>query len=127
MAYVLQQLANAMPVAALYAALAFGYSIAFGMTRRADIVFGALFAFSGQIYLLFTAIGWNALVLILPAALAFGAAVSVAYTLIAGYWVGRSVMLPQPAGWRWTERGFGCLASSISGSFSGASMASRSA
>lgn len=94
MAYVLQQLANAMPVAALYAALAFGYAVAFGMTRRADIVFGALFAFAGQMYLLFTAIGWSALILVLSAALAFGAVVSAAYTLVAGYWVGRTVMLP---------------------------------
>lgn len=94
MAYFLQQLANAVPIAALYAALAFGYAVAFGMTRRADIVFGALFAFAGQMYLLFTSIGWSALILVLPAALAFGAVVAAAYTLVAGYWVGRTVMLP---------------------------------
>ncbi len=37
MAYLLQQLANAVPLAALYAALAFGYAVAFGVTKRADI------------------------------------------------------------------------------------------
>ncbi|MBO3759715.1 branched-chain amino acid ABC transporter permease [Ciceribacter sp. L1K22] len=94
MAYFLQQLVNAIPIAALYAALAFGYSVAFGMTRRADIVFGGLFAFAGQIYLLFTAMGWNAFILVLPAALVMGGLVSLGYTLAAGYWVGKSVMLP---------------------------------
>jgi len=48
MAYLLQQLANAVPLAALYATLAFGYSIAFGVMKRADITYGALFAFAGQ-------------------------------------------------------------------------------
>ncbi|MGO7924803.1 hypothetical protein ACC755_37920, partial [Rhizobium ruizarguesonis] len=37
MAYLLQQLANSVPLAALYAALAFGYAVAFGVTKRADI------------------------------------------------------------------------------------------
>ena len=41
MAYLLQQLANAVPLCALYAALAFGYAIGFGVTRRADITYGA--------------------------------------------------------------------------------------
>ncbi len=73
MAYLLQQPANAIPLAALYAALAFGYSLAFGVTKRADITYGAIFAFAGQILLLFTDFGYNRLWLILPAALAFGA------------------------------------------------------
>lgn len=94
MAYLLQQLANAIPLAALYAALAFGYSIAFGVTRRADITYGALFAFSGQMLLLFTDVGYTRLFLILPAALALGAAISVAYTMGAGLWIGRSLMQP---------------------------------
>lgn len=94
MAYCLQQIANAVPVAALYAALAFGYSLAFAMTRRADLVYGALFAFAGQIFLLFTGYGWSQFYLVLPAALAFGAASAAAYAVIAGIWVGRTVMLP---------------------------------
>ena len=71
MAYFLQQIANAAPVAALYAALAFGYSIAFAVTRRADVAYGALFAFAAQMFVLFASVGWTRLWLVLPAALAF--------------------------------------------------------
>ncbi|MDM9629235.1 branched-chain amino acid ABC transporter permease [Rhizobium sp. S152] len=94
MAYLLQQLANAIPLAALYATLAFGYSLAFGVTRRADITYGAIFAFSGQILLLFTDIAYNRLWLILPAAIALGALASLAYSIVATVWIGRSVMRP---------------------------------
>lgn len=69
MAYLLQQLANAVPLAALYAALAFGYAVAFGVTKRADITYGAIFAFAGQILLLFTELAFNRFWLVLPAAL----------------------------------------------------------
>ncbi|MBW9112859.1 branched-chain amino acid ABC transporter permease [Rhizobium cauense] len=94
MAYLLQQLANAVPLAALYAALAFGYAVAFGVTKRADITYGAIFAFSGQILLLFTDIGYNRLWLVLPAALVLGALFSVVYSMLAAVWIGRSIMLP---------------------------------
>lgn len=94
MPYFLQQIANAVPLAALYAALAFGYALAFGMTKRADITYGALFAFSGQIYLLFADYGWNRLYLVMPAALGFGAAVAVLYSLGAGWLIGAAVMRP---------------------------------
>lgn len=94
MAYLLQQLALAVPLAALYAALAFGYAIAFGVTKRADLAYGALFAFGGQIYVLFVDSGWNQFRLIMPAALTFGAAVSLAYTAGVGYFAGRYVMAP---------------------------------
>lgn len=94
MAYLLQQLVLSVPLAAFYAALAFGYAIAFGVTKRADLAYGALFAFSGQIYVLFVATGWNELRLILPASLAFGAVVSLAYAAGAGIFIGRSIMAP---------------------------------
>ncbi|WP_411035226.1 branched-chain amino acid ABC transporter permease [Shinella sp. BYT-45] len=94
MAYFLQQIANAVPVAALYAALAFGYSIAFSVTRRADVGYGALFAFSAQMFVLFSGYGWNGLWLVLPAALAFGAAMALLYGVGAGLLVGRHVMRP---------------------------------
>jgi len=94
MAYLLQQLANAVPLAALYAALAFGYAIAFGVTKRADITYGAIFAFSGQILLLFTEFAYVRFWLVLPAALAIGACAAVVYSLGAGLWIGRSIMLP---------------------------------
>lgn len=94
MAYFLQQIANAVPVAALYAALAFGYSIAFAVTRRADIGYGALFAFSAQMFVLFSGYGWSHLWLVLPAALGFGAAMALLYGVGAGLLVGRHVMRP---------------------------------
>lgn len=94
MAYLLQQVANAIPLAALYAALAFGYSIAFGVTKRADITYGALFAFAGQMLLLFTDVGYTRAFLILPAALAFGVVMSFVYSMGAGMLIGRSIMQP---------------------------------
>lgn len=94
MSYFLQQFANAIPLAALYAALAFGYAVAFGMTRRADITYGAIFAFTGQIYILFAGIGWDAFILVLPAALAFGAVVALIYAVGAGFVIARFVMQP---------------------------------
>lgn len=94
MAYFLQQIANAVPVAALYGVLAFGYSIAFAVTRRADIAYGALFAFAAQLFVLFADYGWNQLWLVLPAALGFGAVAALVYSLGAAVLVGRHVMRP---------------------------------
>lgn len=94
MAYLLQQLLNALPMASLYACLAFGYALAFGVTKRPDITFGALVAFAGQICLLFTDYGWNRLYLVLPAALSLGLVSGLAYTLLAGIWNARYAMLP---------------------------------
>ncbi|MDP9591857.1 UNVERIFIED_ORG: branched-chain amino acid transport system permease protein [Shinella zoogloeoides] len=94
MAYFLQQIANAVPVAALYAVLAFGYSIAFAVTRRADIAYGALFAFAAQLFVLFAGYGWSQLWLVLPAALGFGALGALVYSLGAAVLVGRHVMRP---------------------------------
>lgn len=94
MAYLLQQLANAVPLAALYATLAFGYAIAFAVTKRADITYGALFAFSGHLYLLTAHFGWNELRLVLPAALALGAVVAFAGSVATGAVVGRFLMQP---------------------------------
>lgn len=97
MAYFLQQIANALPIASLYAALAFGYAIAFAVTRRADITYGAIFAFSGHIYLLFAHIGWDRLWLVLPASLALGAVVGLMGGVGVGVAIGRFVMRPLSA------------------------------
>lgn len=94
MAYLLQQILNALPMASLYACLAFGYALAFGVTRRPDITFGALVAFAGQICLLVTDFGWNRLYLVLPAAISLGVAAGLAYALLAGLWNARHVMMP---------------------------------
>ena len=94
MAYLLQQLANAVPLAALYATLAFGYAIAFAVTKRADITYGAIFAFSGHLYLLLTHYGWDELRLILPAALALGASGALLGGTATGMFAGRYIMQP---------------------------------
>lgn len=94
MAYLLQQCANAVPLASLYAALAFGYAIAFAVTRRADLTYGALFAFSGHLLLLGTHFGWNRLWLILPAALALGACLALAGAMTVAAVIARSVQHP---------------------------------
>ncbi|TNM65482.1 branched-chain amino acid ABC transporter permease [Aliirhizobium smilacinae] len=97
MAYFLQQIANALPIASLYAALAFGYAVAFAVTRRADITYGAIFAFSGHIYLLFAHLGWDRLWLVLTASLALGAAAGLMGGLGAGVIIGQFVMRPLSA------------------------------
>ncbi|MCM2292074.1 branched-chain amino acid ABC transporter permease [Allorhizobium sp. BGMRC 0089] len=94
MAYLLQQILNAVPQAMLYATLAFGYALIFGMTRRVDITYGALFAFAGQIFVLFTDRGWSTYYWVLPAALGLGAAASLAYTLGSSALIARHVMRP---------------------------------
>jgi branched-chain amino acid transport system permease protein len=93
-AYALQQVFNAAPLAALYALLAFGYSLTFGLTRRVDFTPGALFAFAGQIVLMFTSFGYGPLVLVYPAALALGATAALAYGLMAGSLVAEKVIRP---------------------------------
>lgn len=94
MVYLVQQLANGLPTAALYAALAFGHALIFGMTRRPDITYGALFAFSGQIFLIFAAFGWDRLYLILPATLGLAAFSAFAYSLVTGGGIAHYVMRP---------------------------------
>lgn len=93
MAYLLQQILNAVPVASLYACLAFGYALAFGVTRRPDITFGALVALAGQMCLLFVDYGWSRLYLILPASLLLGFIGGSAYALLAGWTSARYIML----------------------------------
>ncbi len=82
-------------MAALYATLAFGYAIAFGVTKRADITYGAIFAFCGSD---FAALHRSRLQQALadPAgrAGAGGLCSSVVYSMIAAIWIGRSIMLP---------------------------------
>jgi branched-chain amino acid transport system permease protein len=94
LAYALQQLVNGMPVATLYAFLAFAYAIAFAVTRRADITIGALFAFSGQMFALFFFIAWQRYWLILPLCLAIGAVSALLYTGTAARSIGGRVLLP---------------------------------
>ena len=94
MAYLLQQLANSVPIAALYAILGFGYAIAYGVTRRADLTQGALFAFAGQIFVLFFDVGWSRLWLVFPAAFALAVISGFIYSFFVASIVARHVMQP---------------------------------
>ena len=94
MSYLLQQIANAVPLATLYATLAFGYAIAFAVTRRADITYGAIFAFSGHLYVLVAHFGWNEFRLVLPAALALGALAALSGGVATGLVSGRFIIRP---------------------------------
>ena len=97
LAFFLQQVLSAAPVSALYAMLAFGYSLTFALTRRADFTPGALFAFAGQVFVYFTAFGYDRLWLFYPAALAMGATASLAYTALAAAIAGDRVIRPLAA------------------------------
>lgn len=93
-AYLFQQLLNAAPVSALYAMLAFGYALSFSLSKRADFTPGALFAFAGQVFVFFTAFGYDRLWLVYPAALALGALASLAYAMLASAIVGDRIIRP---------------------------------
>jgi branched-chain amino acid transport system permease protein len=94
MAYFAQQLLNGIHLGALYALLAFGYSIAHALLKRASFVHGALFAFSGQLAILFTGFAWQILWLVYPLALGFGLIIALAYTAFAAGVIGASVLEP---------------------------------
>lgn len=94
MAYTVQLLLNAVPVASLYAALAFGYAVAFAITKRADVTYGALFACAGHVFLLVSHWGWNRLFLTFPAALGFGAGTAAFLVGGLGILVGRQLVAP---------------------------------
>ncbi len=94
MAYLVQQSLNAIPIASLYALLGFAYAIAYGVTRRADLTQGALFAFAGQMFVLFFDVGWSRLWLVFPAAFALAIALSLVYILGSANLIARFVMRP---------------------------------
>ena len=76
MSYFAQIMLNGAHNGALYALLAYGYILTYQVTKRANFAHGAIFAFTGQNLILFTAYGWSSLYLIFPLALGFGALVS---------------------------------------------------
>jgi branched-chain amino acid transport system permease protein len=94
LAYLLQILLNGTHNGALYALLAYGYVLTFQVTHRPNFAHGAIFAFSGQNLIFFTWIGWNALWLIWPLALAFGALVATSLSIIALIVLARTVFPP---------------------------------
>lgn len=94
MAYLAQQLANGLHSGALYAVLAYGYALVFGLTRRANFAHGALFAFAGQLLVLGAVFGYRHLWMTLPAALLFGSAIALLVSAFAGDALARTVFVP---------------------------------
>lgn len=94
MAYLIQILLNGAHNGALYALLAYGYALTYQVTHRANFAHGAIFAFSGQNLILFTAFGWNTLWLILPLALIFGLTVAAAFSGMVLLLLARTVFPP---------------------------------
>ena len=105
MAYFLQLLLNGIHNAALYALLAYGYVLIHGLTHRTDLSLGAIFAFSGQTFILVTAFAWSVLWMTLPAALSFGLLMAVVYVGIGGYAIAKLIYAPLDAGNRNTVLG----------------------
>jgi branched-chain amino acid transport system permease protein len=100
MSYFLQLLFNGVHNAALYALLAYGYVLIHGLTHRTDLSLGAIFAFSGQTFILVAAFGWSILWMTLPAALSFGLLIAAAYVGIGGYAIAKLIYAPLDTGTR---------------------------
>lgn len=100
MSYFLQLLFSGFHSAALYALLAYGYVLIHGLTHRTDLSLGAIFAFSGQTFILVTAFGWSVLWMTLPAALSFGLLIAIVYVGIGGYAIAKLIYAPLVAGSR---------------------------
>jgi branched-chain amino acid transport system permease protein len=100
MSYFLQLLFNGVHNAALYALLAYGYVLIHGLTHRTDLSLGAIFAFSGQTFILVAAFGWSILWMTLPAALSFGLLIATAYVGIGGYAIAKLIYAPLDTGTR---------------------------
>lgn len=82
MIYLFQQALNGLHSGALYALLAFGYALTNGTLKRTNLAYGGLFAFGGQTMILVAVFGWNVLWLTLPATVALGVAVALAYVAL---------------------------------------------
>ncbi|MHC1548091.1 branched-chain amino acid ABC transporter permease [Phyllobacterium sp. K27] len=98
MSYFLQLLLNGIHNAALYALLAYGYVLIHGLTHRTDLSLGAIFAFSGQTFILAAAFGFSVLWMTMPAALGFGVVISALYVIAGGYIVAKLIYTPLDAG-----------------------------
>jgi branched-chain amino acid transport system permease protein len=94
MLYFLQQVLNGLHAGALYALLAFGYTLTHGVLRRTNLAYGAVFAFAGQTAILVAVFGWHVLWLALPATVVFGVGASFLYAWVVGHVLSRTVFEP---------------------------------
>ena len=97
MYYFLQQTLNGLHSGALYALLAFGYTLTYGVFKQTNLAYGALFAFAGQTLILIAVFGWHVLWLTLPATIALGIAGAFFYAALIGHVLSRSVFMPLSA------------------------------
>jgi branched-chain amino acid transport system permease protein len=81
--YLLQIAANGLHSGMMYAVLAYGYTLAFIVTKRVNLAHGAVFALSGQVLVMGTQLGYDGLILTLPAALTLGVTISAFISSIA--------------------------------------------
>lgn len=94
MLYFFQQVLNGFHSAALYALLAFGYSLTNGVLHRTNIAYGSIFAFGGQTMILGAVFSYQMLWLTLPASVAFGIVLSFLYAWLIGHMMARHVLGP---------------------------------
>jgi branched-chain amino acid transport system permease protein len=94
MLYFFQQVLNGLHSGALYALLAFGYSLTHGVLHRTNIAYGSIFAFGGQTMILGAVFGYQVLWMTLPASVAFGVVLSFLYAWLVGHMMARHVLGP---------------------------------
>lgn len=94
MAYFLQQVLNGLHGSALYALLAFGYALTHGVIRRTNLAYGPVFAFCGQMAILFAVAAYDELWLIWPVALAIGIVAAFLYATLLGSVLARGIFAP---------------------------------
>lgn len=94
MLYFLQQVLNGAHSGALYALLAFGYTLTNCVIHRTNLAYGALFAFAGQTMILAAVFGWYVLWLTLPATIALGVLAGFAYAALVSDLLSRRVFGP---------------------------------
>jgi branched-chain amino acid transport system permease protein len=97
MIYLFQQALNGLHSGALYALLAFGYALTNGTLKRTNLAYGGLFAFGGQTMILVAVFGWNVLWLTLPATVALGIAIALAYVALVSSLLAGRVLRPLAA------------------------------
>jgi branched-chain amino acid transport system permease protein len=92
--YFFQQLLNGLHSGALYALLAFGYSLTNGVLHRTNIAYGSVFAFGGQTMILGAVFAYQMLWMTLAASVLFGITLAFLYAWLVGHIMSRHVLAP---------------------------------
>ncbi len=91
MLFFAQQCLNGLHIGAIYALLAFGYALINGVLHRTNLAHGAIFGFTGQLFILIAVFGWRVLWLTLPATLALALFAALLYAALIAAMLSRSV------------------------------------